>query len=175
MSSANWRPFCPDKDAFLGNISVAVCVCCCQTGTCLSGLLQYPLYSGLAIYHSLFSPNNSRKTPIARPLGRGMVVFGESLVWSKLYLYCAVYSIVFFCTAIYRESIVSGRVIKVWNVKSHLFITSLFYYKLLTKDTPWLTHESEVWSILCEFIAWSISSTYHYYAMCIKSHITLTS
>ena len=37
-------------------------------------------YSVFQIYRGLFSPSNSRKTPIARPLGRGMVVFRESLV-----------------------------------------------------------------------------------------------
>ena len=32
-------------------------------------------YSALLIYRGLFSPSNSWKTPIDRPLGRGMVVF----------------------------------------------------------------------------------------------------
>ena len=61
-------------------------------------------YSALPIYRGLFSPNNSRKTPIARPLVWDMVVFRELLVLPKFYLrvYCAVCSIVLYCTAIYR-------------------------------------------------------------------------
>ena len=64
----------------------------------------------LPLYRGLFSPNNSRKTPIAHSLGRGMVVFREFIVWPKFYLRipCAVCSMVSHCTAIYRESIVKG-------------------------------------------------------------------
>ena len=43
------------------------------------------MYSGLPISLGHFSPNNSRKTPIARPLGRGMGVLREFKVWPKLY------------------------------------------------------------------------------------------
>ena len=62
----------------------------------------------LPIYHGLFSPHNSWKTPIARPFGRGMVVFSEFLVWLEFYfrIYGAVCSIVPYCTAIYQESII---------------------------------------------------------------------
>ena len=38
-------------------------------------------YRALPIYRVLFSPYNSRKTPIARPLGRGTGVFREIVVW----------------------------------------------------------------------------------------------
>ena len=56
---------------------------------------------------SIFS-SNSRKTPIARPLGRGMVVFHEFLVWPKFYNrnYCAVCSVLLYCIPIYRKRIV---------------------------------------------------------------------
>ena len=66
----------------------------------------------LPLYRGLFSPNNSRKTPIARPLGRGMVVVREFLVWPwsltdvlHSNLLCCLH-VVLHCTAIYRESIV---------------------------------------------------------------------
>ena len=45
--------------------------------------LPIPIYSALQIYRGLFSQNISRKTPIARPLGRGMGVFCEILIWPK--------------------------------------------------------------------------------------------
>ena len=53
-----------------------------------------------------FSPNNSRETPLARPLGMG--VFCEILIWQKLYLRIkySVCGIVLYGTVIYRESIV---------------------------------------------------------------------
>ena len=68
------------------------------------------LYSALPISRGHCSPHNSRKTLIARPLGRGMGVFREFEMWPKFYLRkcCAVCNIVFYCTAIYRESIVLG-------------------------------------------------------------------
>ena len=59
----------------------------------IGGVMRFvPVYSALSIYRGLFSPNNSRKTPIARPLGRDMVVFRDFLIWPKFYLgsYCAV-------------------------------------------------------------------------------------
>ena len=43
-------------------------------------------YSALPIYRGPFAPNNSRETPIARPLGRGMGIFREILVWPKFYI-----------------------------------------------------------------------------------------
>ena len=42
-------------------------------------------YSVFPIYRGVFSPNNSRETDIARPLGRGMGVFREILVWPQFY------------------------------------------------------------------------------------------
>ena len=71
-------------------------------------MTKWQKYSALPIYRGLFPPKNSRKTPIARPLGRGMVVSREFLVWPQFYLriYYAMCSIVLYCTAIYRESIV---------------------------------------------------------------------
>ena len=55
-------------------------------------------YSALPIYHGLFSPNNSRKTHIARSLGRSMGVFREILIWltfSPLNLvYCVWYRVI---------------------------------------------------------------------------------
>ena len=65
------------------------------------------IYSTLPIYRGLSSPNNSRMTPIARPLGRGMGVFRESLIWPKFPRSNLVY-IVLYGTVIYRESIVYG-------------------------------------------------------------------
>ena len=73
----------------------------------LSGKWPFRL-SAFPIYRGLFSPINSRKTPVPRPLGRGMFVFREFLLWPKFYLriHCAVSSIVLYCITIYRESIV---------------------------------------------------------------------
>ena len=67
-------------------------------------------YSALPIYHGLFSPNNSPKIPIGRPLRRAMVVSRDFLVWPRFYLliYCAVCNIVLYHTAIYLESVVLG-------------------------------------------------------------------
>ena len=47
-----------------------------------------------------------KKTPIVRPLGWGMVVFQEFLIWPKFYLqiYCAFCNIVLYYTTIYQES-----------------------------------------------------------------------
>ena len=42
-------------------------------------------YSAHSIFCGPFSPNNSRKTTIAHPLGRGMGVLREFEVWPKLY------------------------------------------------------------------------------------------
>ena len=66
------------------------------------------LYCALAISHGNISPNNSRKTPIACPLGRGMGVFWEFEVQSKFYIRSSYtgYNIVLYYTAIYRESTV---------------------------------------------------------------------
>ena len=62
------------------------------------------LYSALPIYRSHFSLNNSRKTPITRPLGRGMGVFRKFKTWLKFHLRscCAGCNVVLYCTAIYR-------------------------------------------------------------------------
>ena len=42
-------------------------------------------YSALPISRGHLSPNNSRKTPIAHPLGRGVDVLREFQVWPNLY------------------------------------------------------------------------------------------
>ena len=57
-----------------------------------------------------FYPNNSRKTPMARPLGRDMGVLRELKIWYIFHIRrcCTVRNIVLYCTAIYRESIVTG-------------------------------------------------------------------
>ena len=69
---------------------------------------DYSVYSALPISRGHFSPNNSRKTSIGRPLGWAMCVFREFEVLSKFYTRscCAGRNFMFYCTAIYRESIV---------------------------------------------------------------------
>ena len=64
-------------------------------------------YSALPIYDGHL--NNSRKTPMAHPLGRGMDGFREFEMWPQFYLQicCALLNIVLYFTAIYRDSIVS--------------------------------------------------------------------
>ena len=54
------------------------------------------------------SPNNSRKTTIARPNGRAMGLFRDFNVSPKFYLRscCALCNIELYRTAIYRESVV---------------------------------------------------------------------
>ena len=65
------------------------------------------IYCAIPIYRDHFSRNHSRKTPIARPSGRGMGVLRELEVGTKFYIRsCAVCNIVSYCTAIYRESII---------------------------------------------------------------------
>ena len=72
------------------------------------GTTNITSYSALPISRCHFSPNDSHKTPIARPLGRGMGVFREVEVWPKFYLRscCARCIIVLYCTVIYQKSIV---------------------------------------------------------------------
>ena len=67
------------------------------------------------------SANNSRKAPIARPLGRGMGAFREFEVWPKFCLRscCDECNIVLYCVAIHRESIVISDS-KVWTDTSTL-------------------------------------------------------
>ena len=64
------------------------------------------IYSAFPIAHGHFFSNNSRKTAITRPLGRGMGVYREFEIWSKFCLLscCTVVNILLYCTAIYRES-----------------------------------------------------------------------
>ena len=71
-------------------------------------------YTAFPIYRGNFSPNNSRKAPIARQLGRGMGVLREFEMWPKLFhrSCCTVCNIVLYCTAIYRESIVPCHIVK---------------------------------------------------------------
>ena len=38
------------------------------------------------MYCDIFYPNNSQETPIACPLGQGMGVFSEIIVWPKFHL-----------------------------------------------------------------------------------------
>ena len=66
------------------------------------------IYSALPISCGHFSPNNSRRTPIARSLGRDMDVILEFEVLPKFYIrnWCVGWNIVLYCTAIYREPIV---------------------------------------------------------------------
>ena len=70
---------------------------------------RYNVYIALSISRGHFSPNKSRKIPIARPWGRGMGVFREFEVWPKFYhRNCAVCNDVSYCTAMYRESILAS-------------------------------------------------------------------
>ena len=66
------------------------------------------IYSALPISRGHFSPNKSRRTPIARSLGRDMDVVLELEVLPKFYIrnWCVGWNIVLYCTAIYREPIV---------------------------------------------------------------------
>ena len=66
------------------------------------------IYSVLPISRGHFSPNNSRRTPIARSLGWDMDVILEFEVLPKFYIrnWCVGWNIVLYCTAIYPESIV---------------------------------------------------------------------
>ena len=57
-------------------------------------------YSALPIYRDHFTPNNLRKTPIARPLGPKFYIQSRGVL-------CI---IVLYCTAIYRESKVSSEI-----------------------------------------------------------------
>ena len=63
-------------------------------------------YSALLISHDHCSPNNSRKTFIARLLWRGMGVFcGFDICRKSYFQSCGTWwNIVFYCTAICRES-----------------------------------------------------------------------
>ena len=64
--------------------------------------------SALSISRGHFSPNNSRKTAISRPLGQDMATFHDFEIWPMfcLQIYCHVCDIVLYCTTIYRESVV---------------------------------------------------------------------
>ena len=79
----------------------------CRT-SCFQLSLDLTWYSALPISHGHFSPNNSRKTPMARPFGRDMGVFRELKIWPKFRIRscCTVCNIVLYCTVIYRESII---------------------------------------------------------------------
>ena len=66
-----------------------------------------PQYSALPISRGHLFPNNSRKTPMARPLGLNMGVFHEFKIWPNFALEVyTVSNIVLYCTAICREYIV---------------------------------------------------------------------
>ena len=62
------------------------------------------IYSALPISRGHFSPNNSRRTPIARSLGRDMDDILEFEVFPKFLIrnWCVGWTIVLYCTAIYR-------------------------------------------------------------------------
>ena len=78
--------------------------------------MVHTCYSALPISRGHFYFNNSRKTAIARPSGRGMAVFRKFEIWSKFCLRscCSVCNIVLYCTAIYRGSIVLDNAL--WRV-----------------------------------------------------------
>ena len=86
-------------------------------------------HSALPTYLGIFSPNNSRKTPIARPLRRCMVVFRAFLFWLHFYIriYCVVCSIVLYRTAIYRESLVFHHS-KIKHNKRWAYLTAFTVY-----------------------------------------------
>ena len=70
-------------------------------------LTALKMYSALLISCGHFSQNNSWKTPIARPWGRGMGVFREFKIWSKSCLQsCCASNTMLYCTAMYRGSII---------------------------------------------------------------------
>ena len=79
----------------------------------ISGLF---IYSALPISRCHFSPNNSRRTPITRSLGRDMDVILEFEILPKFYIRngCAEWNIVLYCTAIYRESRVLCSFVVKW-------------------------------------------------------------
>ena len=66
------------------------------------------LYSALLISRCHFSPNNSWKTPLVRPLQRDMGVFREFQVWLAFHIqrFFTACNIVPYYTAVYRQSIV---------------------------------------------------------------------
>ena len=91
------------------------------------------IYSAPPISHSHLSPHNSRETPTAHSLRRGMSIFREFDILSKLYLhnYYAVYNIGLSYTAIFRKSIEPGyQLCLLWNLSLgviHGVITWLHY------------------------------------------------
>ena len=93
-------------------------------------------YSALPTSRGHFSPHNSRKTLIARPLGRGMGVFREFEMWPKFYIQscCAVCNIVLYCTVIYRESIVLVTPSASVAASPDTFVTKCCYPSLAAKS-----------------------------------------
>ena len=54
----------------------------------------------------------------------------------------------------------SERVIRddsIYKSSEHLFAIGSFFSKLLTKDTPRLPNDAEIWNVLCESIVWSLT------------------
>ena len=39
--------------------------------------------------------------------------------------------------------------ITLWSIIAHLIV-----FQILTIDTPYLTHEGELWGVVCEFKVW---------------------
>ena len=91
------------------------------------------LYSTLLLSGGHLSPNNSQKTPIARPLGRAMGIFSELEVWPKFYLRscCAECNIMLYYVALYRECIVY-RLGKAQRQPTVLRRPHFKYHKVLT-------------------------------------------
>ena len=122
-------------------IYICVCVCACVAMCASAYTYAYRdsyLYNALPISQGHFSPNNSRKTFIARPRGQSMNAFLEFEVWPKFYLrhFCAVWNSVLCCNTIYRESIVPWRpsitfIDLVHTRPRHILLHSIFTYGLI--------------------------------------------
>ena len=90
------------------DLSVSVCDKFCVLMTMYESEGMDWCCSALPIYRGHFSPHNSRKTPIARPLGRGMGVFREFEVWPKFYLRsCCTWAISCYVVPWYIDSLYS--------------------------------------------------------------------
>ena len=99
-------------------------------------LQNYMFYSTHPIFRGVFYLHNWWKTPIARPFGRGMVVFSEFFAVPKFYLriYRAVSSIVLYYTTIYRVHCtlinVSIQQAELTRIRSMALIILNIYYRL---------------------------------------------
>ena len=95
------------------------------------------IYSVLPISRCHFSPNNSRRTPIARSLGRDMDVILEFEVLPKFYIRngCVGWNIVLYWTAIYRKSIVLCSFVVKWY--THECLTKCKYIRSSLRTRHW--------------------------------------